>query len=126
MGPLGLLSPHPGVSYLFTGENPASLMYPGGVNGAQGHPSNNPNYHSSNPNLHQYSGSISGMSENEVGGSLWGIANASSTPSGGFTMGNGMVSLPVAAWTSSLGEMVLKIDSKLKVCVFPFLQILWY
>jgi uncharacterized protein (DUF697 family) len=41
--------------------------------------------------------------------SLWSIANASNVP-------HGMVNAPLAtSWTNALGEMVLKIDGKLKV-----------
>jgi hypothetical protein len=40
-------------------------------------------------------------------GSLWSIANASNVP-------HGMMNVP-PLWTNALGEMVLKIDGKLKV-----------
>jgi hypothetical protein len=80
MGPLGLLSPHPGVSYLF-----------------------------SEPNTHPYSeGNPEGLST-----SLWSIANPGGGPgimySGPTTRDN---------WSASLGDMVLKIDGKIKVSVF--------
>jgi hypothetical protein len=42
-----------------------------------------------------------------MSGSLWNIANASSVP-------HGIVNAP-PSWTNALGEMVLKIDGKLKV-----------
>lgn len=71
-GPLGLLSPHPGVSYLFTGSEPYAHT----------------------------------PLENES--SLWGIANANN-------MGGSMGS-PPPNWTSTYGEMVLKVDGKFKVC----------
>ena len=70
-GPLGLLAPHPGVSYLFTG---------------------------SEPYVH---------TPLESESSLWGIANANN-------MGGSMGS-PPPNWTSTYGEMVLKVDGKFKV-----------
>lgn len=73
MGPLGVLSPHPGVSYLFQGNDTNQL--------------------------------------NDEG-SLWGIANGAYFPAG--LTGAGMMS-PPATWTPTLGDMFLKIDSKLKV-----------
>lgn len=72
MGPLGVLSPTPGVSYLFQETN---------------HPNDND-------------------------GSLWGIANGPQM-SNNFTVG-GMMS-PPASWSPGLGDMVIKIDGKLKV-----------
>ncbi|KDR81854.1 hypothetical protein GALMADRAFT_221725 [Galerina marginata CBS 339.88] len=106
MGPLGLLVPHPGVSYLFAGEN-----------GASGLPSHaNP----SNPNLHQsYSNHISGLPEAEMSGSLWSIANATSGSSGSMMGGS---SPPFINWTNSLGDMVLKIDGKLKKIISALLK----
>ena len=70
-GPLGLLSPHPGVSYLFTGAEPY---------------------------VHTPLDSES---------SLWGIANGSNA---GGSMGS-----PPPNWSSTYGEMVLKVDGKFKV-----------
>jgi hypothetical protein len=72
-GPLGLLSPHPGVSYLFTGAEPY---------------------------VH---------TPLETESSLWGIANANNTV--------GSMGSPPPNWTSSYGEMVLKVDGKFKVSV---------
>lgn len=82
MGPLGLLSPHPGVSYLFSGSDPSSATL-----------------------------------SNEGEGSLWGIANANQATATGSTMlfAGGSLGSPPPSWTSSFGEMVLKIDSKFKV-----------
>ncbi|KAF8652696.1 hypothetical protein AX16_004200 [Volvariella volvacea WC 439] len=102
MGPLGLLSPHPGVSYLFSPEN--------ATNGN----------HSSNPSLNQLhynNGSVS--SPDELNGSLWGIANAGMTvPAGigsvGGMMYSGTLGSPPATWASTMGDSVLKIDSKFK------------
>lgn len=74
MGPLGVLSPTPGVSYLFHG----------------------------NETSHTADGD----------GSLWGIANGPHMASG-LPIG-GMMS-PPASWSPTLGDMVIKIDSKLKV-----------
>jgi hypothetical protein len=71
MGPLGLLSPQPGVSYLFEGSE-------GG----------------------------------EVGSSLWDIANATLGAHGaGTAMGS-----PPAGWSPTLGEMIVKVDGKFRVC----------
>jgi len=47
-------------------------------------------------------------------GSLWSIANASNAPQSVANMPN------AASWTSPLGEMVLKIDGKLKVSASNF------
>ncbi|KAF8162876.1 hypothetical protein B0H34DRAFT_298434 [Crassisporium funariophilum] len=112
MGPLGLLSPHPGVSYLF----------PDGGGGAppnqnQGlHPNlnNMTHHHHSNPNLPLPS-NISGLPETtEMSGSLWGIANAHSGTSGSMMHAGGFAGPPPMAWTITLGEMVINIDKKLK------------
>jgi hypothetical protein len=113
MGPLGLLSPHPGVSYLFSGEN--------GIPGANPNTYFHPNQHS-NPNLHQphYANNHSGTSSSEeMSSSLYGIANPSGAGStlGGSVMYGGALGSPPATWTTSLGEMVLKIDGKFKVCL---------
>ncbi|KAJ6606396.1 hypothetical protein DFH09DRAFT_7569 [Mycena vulgaris] len=91
MGPLGLLAPHPGVSYLFS---PETGPY-GTPQHGQGQSSSNPQL-SSNPNLSGY--------ESDAG-SLWGIANVST---------GGQMSSPPVTWTAGLGEMVLKIDGKFK------------
>jgi hypothetical protein len=90
MGPLGLLAPHPGVSYLFE-NGPYGTSLP-----AQGSFSSNPTI-SSTPNL---------PGSDADSGSLWSIANVS--------MG-GHMSSPPTNWTPALGEMVLKIDGKFKV-----------
>eukprot|EP00914_Ancora_sagittata_P029777 GHVO01059094.1.p1 GENE.GHVO01059094.1~~GHVO01059094.1.p1 ORF type:complete len:147 (+),score=8.67 GHVO01059094.1:40-441(+) len=85
MGPLGLLAPHPGVSYLF----PEAQSAHSGVLSpklSQIHPSAPPS---------------------ELPGSLWNIANGSAI-TGGYSFGSG------PAWSSSLGETVLKIDNKIK------------
>lgn len=97
MGPLGSLAPHPGVSYLFSGDNNPPYSSAQGPNSQ------------SNPNLTQSS------NDNELNSSLWEIANAS-TSFGGMTVayGGGLAS-PPPSWTPGFGEMVLKIDSKFKV-----------
>lgn len=93
MGPLGLLSPHPGVSYLFSGEGAMSPQSQQTNHIPFFHP-----YLDSNPD---------GMSS-----SLWNLAN----PGGGAgIMYGGALGSPPAAWSPSLGEMVLKIDGKIKV-----------
>lgn len=98
MGTLGLLTPHPGVSYLFSGDS-----------------NTNTNHHS-NPNLLL----PPPVPESEMSGSLWGIANASVTAGAGaghngpFMHGSALASPPASGWTSGFGDMVLKIDGKLK------------
>jgi hypothetical protein len=80
MGPLGLLVPHPGVSYLFSGvDAPSAAVYGDGES------------------------------------SLWGIANANTVAGMSSHMFGGSLGSPPPSWTSSYGEMVLKIDSKFKV-----------
>ncbi|KAJ7090357.1 hypothetical protein B0H15DRAFT_779410 [Mycena belliarum] len=91
MGPLGLLAPHPGVSYLFSPEV-----------GPYGTPQQGQGQFSSNPH---FSSNSSLPVPDLDAGSLWGIANVST---------GGNMSSPPAAWTAGLGEMVLKIDGKLK------------
>ncbi|RXW22712.1 hypothetical protein EST38_g3150 [Candolleomyces aberdarensis] len=115
MGPLGLLTPQPGVSYLFTGDN-----------ALPGH--HQPNSYSytlppSTPTASQMMVSNGGPGhekDQDVASSLWGIANASlnapgiAGPSSSMMFGNSLGSPQVTNWTPSLGEMVLKIDGKLK------------
>ncbi|KAJ7677215.1 hypothetical protein B0H17DRAFT_945085 [Mycena rosella] len=93
MGPLGLLAPHPGVSYLFS---------PDGSSGPYGTPQQG--QFSSNPHLSSNSNPNLPGSELDLG-TLWGIANVSA---------GGHMSSPPATWTAGLGEMVLKIDGKFK------------
>ncbi|KAL5528978.1 hypothetical protein ACEPAG_4952 [Sanghuangporus baumii] len=75
MGPLGVLAPAPGLSYLFQGTE-------------------------------------ANQSHDGESSSLWGIANASGNlpgmPAGGALMS------PPASWSPVLGDMILKIDGKLK------------
>ncbi|EPS98589.1 hypothetical protein FOMPIDRAFT_1148732 [Fomitopsis schrenkii] len=91
MGPLGLLSPHPGVSYLFAGADAAST--------------------------------------HEGEASLWGIAHASGsgTPAalggnGGNVLYGGALGSPPPSWSSSLGDTVKQIDSKLKKIIAMLLK----
>jgi len=77
----------------------------------------------SNSNLNQLSpGMTNSMQDiDTTSGSLWHIANASNAP-------HGVTNIPsTSAWTTALGEMVLKVDGKLKVCwntsmIRPFLK----
>lgn len=109
MGPLGLLSPQPGVSYLFAADN-------NNVN----FPNSNQN---SNTNLHQappFPNNGSGYTDTELSGSLWSIANPTAPGVGGTAgalYGGALGSPPVMVWAASLGDMVLKIDGKLKVFI---------
>jgi len=89
MGPLGLLAPHPGVSYLFE-NNP----YGGQATSS----------FSSNPTLSSNS-HLPSSDTDSVAGSLWSIANVNT---------GGAMSSPPTSWTAGLGEMVLKIDGKFK------------
>lgn len=108
MGPLGLLAPHPGVSYLFP-DNNANLNNAVSANpySAQQMQYMTPGQYS-NPNLVP-------TQENDI--SLWGIANASlgGGAPGPAVHGSGLGS-PPSSWTPSLAEMVLKVDGKFKVC----------
>ncbi|KAF8911184.1 hypothetical protein CPB84DRAFT_1922512 [Gymnopilus junonius] len=114
LGPLGMLAPQPGVSYIFSGDN---LAFPPPNQPFGGLPSN------SNPNLNQSSHNISGLPEtNDMSGSLWDIANPSSNPSGSFMMGGGLSSPPAISWVSSWGDMVLKIDGKLRKTISVLLK----
>ncbi|KAF7353691.1 hypothetical protein MVEN_01054000 [Mycena venus] len=94
MGPLGLLPPHPGVSYLFENGGPY-----GSQQGGQASAS-----FSSNPTLSSTT-HLPASDTDSLVGSLWSIANVSS---------GGHMSSPPTAWTAGLGEMVLKIDGKFK------------
>lgn len=94
MGPLGLLAPHPGVSYLFSSTE------------------------SSKDDMRD-EGSLWGIAhgsttQNPVGGAMAGYANAGP----GLTAG-GMGS-PPPSWTPALADMVLKVDVKFKVCEIAF------
>ncbi|KAJ3999234.1 hypothetical protein F5050DRAFT_1022571 [Lentinula boryana] len=94
MGPLGLLVPHPGVSYLFS-DGPQSAFSG-----------------TTSPNLsqHSYPNTFSLDGNPHASGSLWSIANGGLSTTGGFSFGAG----PLPAWSSTLGELVLKIDNKFK------------
>lgn len=97
MGPLGLLSPHPGVSYLFSAE------YSGGSSQNVAGAGNAHPYQQPGPSI-----------DGDMSGSLWEIAHATPGGAGPQMLG----ALPGAfpgGWNSALGDMVLKIDSKLKV-----------
>jgi hypothetical protein len=102
MGPLGLLSPHPGVSYLFSGDNTAPS--------ANAH---HPGLNNSHPNSNQLQSLPANSSGEEMSSSLWGIAN----PGAGSLMYSSALGSPPTAWTPALGEMLLKIDGKFKVCL---------
>lgn len=113
-GPLGPLSPHPGVSYLFSESyTPSQHQY------------TNANHHS-NPNLrepHYTNNNYSNPGgEGEMSGSLWGIANPGTGSGGGSNPGangplmyGGSMGSPPNGWASTMGEMIMKIDAKFKV-----------
>ncbi|TFK87912.1 hypothetical protein K466DRAFT_585970 [Polyporus arcularius HHB13444] len=79
MGPLGLLSPHPGVSYLFSGAETGPA--------------------------------------NDSDSSLWGIAHA-----GTSSIYSGGPGSPPPSWTTTLGDTVRQIDSKLKKLIATLLK----
>jgi hypothetical protein len=85
MGPLGLLAPHPGVSYLFTGADatPKDEI--------------------------KDEGSLWGIAHAHAPQSSIGAGIGA-----GFTNTGGMSS-PPPSWTPALAEMVLKVDGKFKV-----------
>ena len=116
MGPLGLLSPHPGVSYLFPSEgSPPTPHWPTSQNLQ---PQSNTHQSNLNQQQHQqpFPSSLAGLSENEIGGSLWNIANGLN---GSLMYSAGFSNPPTTNWINSWDEMVLKIDGKLKVGFFP-------
>ncbi|KAG5732738.1 hypothetical protein E4T56_gene16731 [Termitomyces sp. T112] len=95
MGPLGLLSPHPGVSYILSGDTTPT----GTVNPTQ-HTTLNSQYHS------PYGG------PDDMSSSLWNIANPNNG-TGGLTNG-GVLGTPPPNLSASFGESVLKIDGKIR------------
>lgn len=101
MGPLGLLSAQPGVSYLFSGDQFQKY----------GSNTGNPTHGLPSPHLTVGPGH---QDLETTSGSLWSIANASNIPHGAVNVP------PATSWTNSLGEMVLKIDGKLKVRLMSF------
>ena len=114
MGPLGLLSPHPGVSYLFPSASEGSPPTPVWPTSQNLQPQ--PNTYQSNLGQQQHQqpspNPFAGLSENEIGGSLWNIANGLN---GSLTYSAGFSNPPMMNWINSWDEMVLKIDGKLKV-----------
>ncbi|KAK0225122.1 hypothetical protein EDD85DRAFT_856471 [Armillaria nabsnona] len=97
VGPLGLLSPHPGVSYLFASDNSTLNANPYGS--ASTNSQSTPSINQPQPQMGE-----------EPNGSLWGIANGGSIG----TMMSGMGSPPPGGWTPALGDMILKVDGKFK------------
>ncbi|TFK27348.1 hypothetical protein FA15DRAFT_586483 [Coprinopsis marcescibilis] len=95
MGPLGQLAPLPGVSYLFTGDNMVTAM-PQHYN-----PRNTLQGHGFAP-------------DQDISNGLWGLANASWNATGGPSFAGGLQGPPPINWPQHLGDMVLKIDGKLK------------
>jgi len=96
MGPLGPLSPHPGVSYLFP-ESSASQNL--GANPTQ------------NPASAQFG-------DTDVDSSLWGIANSSNIGTGPAigtsSHGSALANSQMSNWSGSWGDMVIKADNKIK------------
>jgi hypothetical protein len=111
MGPLGLLSPHPGVSYLFPSTAEGSPPTPYWPTGQNLQPQSNTYQSNMSPQQHQQP-TFAGLSESEIGGSLWNIANGLN---GSLMYSAGFSNPPITNWTNSWDEMVLKIDGKLKV-----------
>ena len=101
MGPLGLLSPHPGVSYLFP-ESSASQ---------------NPN---ATPLQNQQGPASAQCGDTDAISSLWGIANSSNIGAGPAigtgNHGGALASSQMSNWSGPWGDMVIKADNKIKVC----------
>lgn len=97
MGPLGPLSPHPGVSYLFDRGNSA---WTGSNEDVQGAPTGG--LPGMGPGLNNTA--APGAPDN----SLWAIANGGKP--------NAPLGAKESSWTHVMGENVVKIDGKLKVC----------
>lgn len=112
LGPLGLLSPHPGVSYLFSGADAAPVGDGDGLWGiAHGGVGPGP-------------GVAAAAATPGVGGGAapGGVPGASGFHGGFGAQGNGIgmggggpLASPPPSWTPALGEMVLKVDTKFKV-----------
>lgn len=119
LGALGILTPHPGVSYLFA--HPSTQSHP-----TQPQISNYGLHGKSKmgaPNTPYMTDEM--RAERADPASLWSIANAGG--GGGarphqFGMGGGAVSPPAVQWTAAMGEMVMKVDGKMKVNSIYFLQ----
>jgi hypothetical protein len=113
MGPLGLIAPQPGVSYLFNDRNNDASSI-----------SNASTSTYVNDGLGLSNLSLVGMPPSggeEFNSSLWAIANASLN---GSANSAGALGSPPPVWIPAYGEMVLKIDGKFKVCrllslIFP-------
>ena len=102
LGPLGLLSPHPGVSYLFSGADAAPMADGDGLWG-----------------IAQGGLNINGGPGMGANGPATASAGAPPVPS---THAAGPLASPPPSWTPALGEMVLKVDGKFKVrAIFPFI-----
>jgi hypothetical protein len=97
LGPLGLLTPHPGVSYLFAHPSTSNHTVSSSGMGAK------------NGNTPYMTAEM--RAEREDPGSLWSIANGAGSKYHGH---GGAVSPPPGGWTQAMGEMVLKVDGKFK------------
>ncbi|KAG6845697.1 hypothetical protein H0H87_004958 [Tephrocybe sp. NHM501043] len=97
MGPLGLLSPHPGVSYILSSDTTLTGNAP-----MTQHSTPSTQYHS------PYGG------PEDMSSSLWNIASAGSGSGPGGLAYGGVLGSPPPSWSPQLGETVLKIDGKFK------------
>ncbi|KAG5647181.1 hypothetical protein DXG03_001140 [Asterophora parasitica] len=128
MGPLGLLSPHPGVSYLFSGDNnpnnPPNTNN-NNVNTLSNNTQNPPNANGINNGVGATAQSQPPYASNpdDMSSSLWAIANGNTLLGGGgggaggigsSIMYGGALGSPPPSWNAGLGELVLKIDGKFK------------
>ncbi|KAK7049407.1 hypothetical protein VNI00_006008 [Paramarasmius palmivorus] len=107
MGPLGLLAPLPGVTYLFNDSQ---------VQNTIGSPNPNMAYRNASPiPAPAQTAFLSEFESASMGaGSLWEIANGGPAPHGGGA---------ATGWSPTFGEMVLKIDSKFKkIITSPLLK----
>lgn len=113
LGPLGLLSPHPGVSYLFSGADAAPVGDGDGLWGiAHGGLGPGPGVAAavSTPGVGGGAGAGGAPGASGFHAGLGGQGN------GGLGMGaGGPLASPPPSWTPALGEMVLKVDTKFKV-----------
>lgn len=123
LGPLGLLSPHPGVSYLFSGADAAPVGDGDGLWGiAHGGIGPGPGVAAAaTPGAGGMgAGAVPGANgfHGGFGGALGGQGNGG----GGGMGGGGPLASPPPSWTPALGEMVLKVDTKFKVRSATFLS----
>lgn len=114
LGPLGSLSPHPGVSYLFS-QSASGWGIGGGGNGGAGVDEFG-GFSGAPPQTVGLQGTVS-FADRVPDNSLQAIANATNAGAGpaapGSTSGNHGSG---TEWKAGMGELIQKVDGKLKVC----------